>query len=113
MKNKILNTIGLQTPFSRIAAILSVTTFLYLIHYQSLLSIPTVSVYSRLNIPSPSIGLTRAYWYLIHGEFQSAWNMNKLIYFVAVVLATIVVVDVIRLIRNRRTSYIPAGIVGK
>lgn len=106
MKAKLISLISLQTPISRILVIASITTFLYIVRYQTLLSIPTISVYSRLNLPLPSIGLTRAYWFLIHGKYYSAWQMNKLIYLVALVIFIIIVIDSTNLIlslKNKKT----------
>ncbi|MCX6804708.1 MAG: DUF2752 domain-containing protein [Patescibacteria group bacterium] len=100
MKNRILNIIGLQTPMARLTVFTGTTICLYSISYSSLLQTPTLSLFSRLNIPSPSIGLTRAYWLLIHGDLNGAWQMNKLVYLVALVLAGIIVVDGIALLRK-------------
>lgn len=102
-KTHLLNTIGLQTPIARLAVIAIGTLGLYIISYSTLLGLPTISVYSRLQIPSPSIGLTRAYWYLIHGQFANAWRMNKLIYIVALVLVGLVTKDVLSL-KKRNTK---------
>lgn len=92
-KQKVLNILGLQTPAARLFVILGASSVIYLIGYQSLISTPTLSVYSRLGIPSPSIGLTRAYWLLIHGDFAGAWQMNKLIIVVAPVVLGLVLFD--------------------
>lgn len=80
IKERAINIIGMQTPWGRLVLFFGVTFFLYIVSYSTLLSAPTVSIYSRLHVPSPSIGLTRAYWLLIHGDYDGAWNVNKLIY---------------------------------
>ena len=91
----------MQDPVSRLLIIGTVTLTVALIDYNSLLKIPTLSVYSRLGIPSPSIGLTRAYWYLLHGKWLDAYNMNRLVYLVAAVLIVLVIVDAVNIIRNK------------
>lgn len=101
MKAKLISLISLQTPVSRILVIVSITIFLFVIQYQTLLSLPTISVYSRLNFPLPSIGLTRAYWYLLHGQFNAAWEMNRLVYVVAVAIIGVLTVDVLSIIRSK------------
>lgn len=92
--------IGLQTPPARLAVFSSITLFLVVIPYHTLLSIPTVSVFARVGIHSPSIGLTRAYWYVLHGQFQNAWQMNKLIFLVVPIVLALVVRDLLMLIRK-------------
>lgn len=108
LKTHFLNTVGLQTPIARLGVIGIGTLGLYVISYSALLKLPTLSVFSRLQIPSPSIGLTRAYWYLIHGQFANAWRMNKLIYIVAVVLVVLVTKDILSFRKSRNTKILVA-----
>lgn len=100
VKQWLVDLIGLQTPGSRLTVILGISASLYSISYSTLLSIPTISIFARLHVPSPSIGLTRAYWYLIHGQFGNAWHMNKLIFIVFGVIVGLVVIDSVTIARN-------------
>lgn len=95
-----LGLIGLQTPQARLAVITGVSIALRFVSYENLIKAPSISLYSHLGLPSPSIGLTRAYWLLIHGNFKAAWNMNKLVYLVGFVLFGIVVADITRLLKQ-------------
>jgi hypothetical protein len=97
---RVLEFLGLQTPISRITIIGGITLALYLIDYRQLLKLPTISLYSLAKIPSPSIGLTRAYWYLIHGKFTDAYRMNRLIYIVAAVVIILAAIDLYRIISS-------------
>ena len=44
-----------------------------------------LSIWQAFNIPSPSIGLTRAYHLLLHGDVDGAWQRNKLIFIILAV----------------------------
>lgn len=101
LRRFLLNVIGLQTPVSRLTLISVITLCIYEISYQKLISLPALSLYSRLHIMSPSIGLTRAYWYLIHGQWSEAYNMNRLIYVVAVVIISILAVDSYKIVKSK------------
>lgn len=50
---------------------------------------------------APSIGLTRAYWLLIHGDPIAAWNRNPLIYAVLPVVGAIIAKDIATLAAQR------------
>lgn len=42
-----------------------------------------LSLWQRLGWDwAPSIGLTRSYWLVIHGDISSAWSLNPLIFVV-------------------------------
>lgn len=62
---------------------------------------PSLSLYAHLGIPSPSIGLTRAFWELLAGDFAGAWNLNPLIYPVVLVVLSIIVKDLDTVFRKR------------
>lgn len=51
---------------------------------------------------APSIGLTRAYWLLIHGDPIAAWNRNPLIYAVLPVVGAIIAKDIATLLAKRK-----------
>ncbi|MDZ7786173.1 MAG: DUF2752 domain-containing protein [Candidatus Saccharibacteria bacterium] len=49
---------------------------------------------------APSIGLTRAYWLLLHGDVQAAWERNWLIFPVLLILAMIFMRDLYKRVRG-------------
>lgn len=61
-----------------------------------------LSLWQRLGIPSPSIGLTRAYWLLLHLDPVGAWERNKLIYAVLLVGVPLLLKDIFTIFRNKR-----------
>lgn len=83
---------SLQTRGARLAVIACLTLAIYVVPYQTL-EHARLSLYERAGIPSPSIGLTRAYWKLIHGDPIGAWERNKLIYLVMLVLCVMFIHD--------------------
>jgi hypothetical protein len=71
--------IGLQSARGRLFFFATITIIIYLAPYHLL---GHLSIWQALHIPSPSIGLTRAYHLFLHGDFGGAWERNKLIYLV-------------------------------
>lgn len=63
-----------------------------------------LSVWQALGVPSPSIGLTRAYWLLIHGDPVAAWERNKLIFLVLAVGIPLLARDAFLIIKSRYTD---------
>jgi len=63
---------------------------------------PPLSVYALLGIPSPSIGLTRAFMQLIQGNITAAWQQNWLIFPAVAAVTGIIVRDVSSLTKNNR-----------
>lgn len=65
-----------------------------------------LSLYKALGLDwMPSIGLTRAYWQLLHGHLTAAWEQNWLIFPVITVGWLIIVLDIYRLAKpNRQAS---------
>ncbi len=96
---RVLEQLTLQTPASRVGVFGIVTAFLYAIPY-GWLERAHLSLYERLHIPSPSIGLTRAYWRLIRLDFIGAWHRNKLIYLVVAIGLPLIIRDIIHLTRK-------------
>lgn len=94
---------GLQTPAARLTAFGAVTAVLYLLPYDQLLKAPNISIWSRLRVPAWSIGLTRAYSRLLHGEIRAAYEMNPLIFPVVGVVAAIAVADIRTLLTSRKS----------
>lgn len=64
----------------------------------------TLSVWQHLGVESPSIGLTRAYRRLLHGEFTQAWQQNKIIFIVVAVGIVVLAKDVIALVNNSKQA---------
>ncbi len=99
--DRLRNLIGLQTPASRLFVLGGGSLLLALISYGTLVSIPTISLYDRLGIPAPSIGLTRAYSQLLHGNLQAAWQTNPLVVAAAAAIAGIMITDIRQFWRSR------------
>lgn len=96
-----LQTIGLSSPKGRLLFFALVTSGVFFAPYSWL---GHLSLWQLLQIPSPSIGLTRAYWKFLHLDFAGAWHRNALIYAVLVVVIAIVAKDIYTLLHARRTS---------
>lgn len=92
--NLIIDVVGLQTPRGRLIFFAGVTVFIFMISFEGLQDLPDISLYKRLGIPSPSIGLTRAFWHIMHGDFVSAYAQNWLIYPVLLVTGGIILNDI-------------------
>lgn len=95
----LINALGLQSPSGRLVAFGAVSTLVYLLPYNF---VGQFSLWSRLGWESaPSIGLTRAYWLLLHGHPVSAWRRNWLIYLVLAILLPLLASDIWRLKQRR------------
>lgn len=92
--NPVIDVIGLQTPKGRLIFFAGVTFFVLMI---SLEDLQEISLYARLGIPSPSIGLTRAFWHVTDGDFAAAYAQNPLIYPALLVVFGIILNDIRRL----------------
>jgi hypothetical protein len=101
---KILETLSLRSPRARLGFFLICTVLIFFTPY-SFLDRAKLSLYERMHIASPSIGLTRAYWKILHGDFMGAWHRNKLIYIVLPIILGIVVNDTITYLW-KQTSYV-------
>ncbi len=86
-----LEVISLQTERGRLVFALMAHVVLLIVPYAWL---SNLSLYKLLGINSPTIGLTRAYWLLIHGRPADAWERNWLIFPVMAVGWSIVALDV-------------------
>ena len=96
---KALDIIGLQTPAGRLIffALASVVIFVL---PQSLLG--EFSLWARIGLDNtPSVGLTRAYSHILHGNLSAAWERNSLIYVVLAVGLSLLVRDAFKLINQR------------
>ncbi|GEM_PF-1660703 len=83
--------IGLQTARGRVLFFGIVSICVYLLPVNTL---KNFSLWNLLDIHSPSIGLTRAYHYVLHGDFAKAWEQNDFIFVVLIVGIPIIVKDV-------------------
>jgi len=95
----VTDVIGLQTPAGRLVFFLLASAAIFLAPYDWL---SHLSLWQHLGIPSPSIGLTRAYHLLLHGDPIAAWQRNRLIYLVLLIGVPLLARDVILLIRSRK-----------
>lgn len=98
-RHTLIQTIGLSSPKGRLIFLATVTVLVFAAPYDWLAHL---SIWQHLGIPSPSIGLTRAYWKLVHLDPVGAWQRNPLIYAVLFCLAIIIISDV-RRIRRQKT----------
>lgn len=100
-KKVLLETIGLSTARGRLIffVVLSVVVFLMPPRWPV-----TFSVWQRLHVPSPSIGLTRAYRHLLHGDVRAAWQQNKLIFAVVAIGGLVLLKDTAYIIKTARNS---------
>jgi hypothetical protein len=92
-----IEIITLQTPRGRLMFFLFASVLIYVAPYEVL---SRLSLWQAIGIDSPSIGLTRAYWYLLHGDFSAALERNKLILAVLAVGVPMLLLDMYKLIRN-------------
>lgn len=100
-KHIALQTIGLSSPKGRLLFFSLVTIGVFAAPYSWL---GHLSLWQHLHIPSPSIGLTRAYWKLLHLDFTGAWERNALIYAVIIVVAVIVAKDIYTLLQQQTSQ---------
>jgi hypothetical protein len=100
-KSRLLDIVGLQTPRGRLACFTIITL---LVASGVIFKLPNLSLFSRFGIPSPSIGLTRAYGQLLHGHMLEAWQMNPLIFPVVASVLCIIVLDINRLLAARHQA---------
>jgi len=96
-----LEIISLSTARGRLAAFGLATSAIFFSQYHWLANL---SLYGHLGIDSPSIGLTRAYWLLIHGNPVAAWERNPLIFLVLAVGLPLIALDVMKVIKQRQRN---------
>lgn len=91
--------IGLQTPRGRLICIGIITCLVFIAPYSWLAHL---SLWDRLGWHSaPSIGLTRAYWLLLHGQPRASWHRNWLIFPVLALFFSILARDVWVIFRSQ------------
>lgn len=96
-----IETVGLSSARGRIIFFLIVSIGIFVWPPEGPF---TFSVWQHLGVESPSIGLTRAYRYILHGEFVQAWQQNKIIFIVVVVGSVVLAKDVIALVNNSKQA---------
>ncbi len=98
----VFEVVGLQTARGRLLCVGLITIAVFSAPYSWLAHL---SLWDRLGWHSaPSIGLTRAYWLLLHGQPRAAWHRNWLIYLVLVILLPLLIRDILTLTSRRRFS---------
>lgn len=99
MKRIIVDTIGLSTPKGRLLFFGIASSVIFVVP-QSLLG--ELSLWARLGFESaPSIGLTRAYQYVLHGDLAAAWLRNPLIFVVLAIGLPLLARDATRLMKPK------------
>ncbi len=91
-----IETIGLSSPRGRLIFFMLLSLCIFILPPKWPVSF---SVWRYLGIRSPSIGLTRAYRHVLHGDVRSAWKQNGLIFAVLIVGGTVLFNDVVSLTR--------------
>lgn len=92
MKNIFLEIATLSTPRGRVIFVVTASLLVFIVPFQWL---NDLSLWKRLGLDwAPSIGLTRAYWLMLHSNFRAAVAFNPLILPVMAIAATLMVVDI-------------------
>lgn len=90
----IREVLALETPRGRLLVFGVLTLAIFFSHYHWF---DHLSLWGDLGIHAPSVGLTRAYWLVLHGHLAAAWHRNCLIYLVLVVGLPLLALDITRL----------------
>ncbi len=105
VKESFIELISLSSPRARLGFWVLATMVIFLLPYRFF---ENLSLWQRLGWESaPSIGLTRAYWLLIHGDIAAAWQRNNLIFAVIAVGVPLLLFDVFKLIRSNKQYNTP------
>lgn len=104
-KNLLIELVSLSTPRARLWFWALATTVIFLLPYRFF---ENLSIWQHLGWENaPSIGLTRAYWLLIHGDISAAWDRNRLIFVVIAVGAPLLIMDMYKIARSRTNKVTP------
>lgn len=88
----------MATPQARLSLWALLTLIIYFARFNWLTNL---SLYKFIGWESaPSIGLTRAYWLVLHGKLDAALDMNRLIIVVLIIGIPLLILDAYRLIRS-------------
>jgi len=103
-KRLLLEIIGLSTARGRVIFVFTASVVVYFVPFRWL---GGLSLWQRLGLDwVPSIGLTRAYWLLLHGRLDEALELNWLILLVVVLAGMLLAKDFYQIwTRDRRLSY--------
>jgi hypothetical protein len=96
----LLEVIGLQTARGRLLFFVVASVIIFILPTKVL---GGFSIWQRLDIPSPSIGLTRAYHYILHGDLERAWQQNSLIFVVLLIGLPLLTKDVYNVVKQLNT----------
>lgn len=97
-RKSFIELISLSSPRSRLSFWLIATLIIYFLPYSFF---KNLSIWGFMGWDNaPSIGLTRAYWLLIHGDIAGAFERNKLIFAVLIVGAPIIIIDLYKIIKS-------------
>lgn len=99
LKSVLIETVGLLTPRGRLIFFGITSSAIFLAPYSWL---SNLSLWQYIGIQSPSIGLTRAYWRVLHGDLVGAYERNWLILAVLAIGLPLLAIDLIKLIRSRK-----------
>lgn len=98
MRQALFAIIGLQTPAGRLAFFVIASVVIYTLP-QTILA--EFSLWARLGFDdAPSVGLTRAYHYVLHGDLAAAWARNHMIFVVLAVGIPLLVRDALDVYRG-------------
>ncbi len=92
-----IECLGLQTARGRLTFFMIASLFIYLLPIDVL---SHLSLWQKLDIDAPSIGLTRAYHHVLHGNFEGAWDQNRLIFVVVALGLPIIAKDVYNVVKQ-------------
>lgn len=102
MGKYLLELVSLSTPRSRISFWAIITVIIFILPYRFF---EHISLWQRIGWDSaPSIGLTRSYWLLIHGQPNAAWDKNRLIFAVIFVGTIILIIDIYKIVKTKLAS---------
>ena len=102
MRKLFIEIVSLQTPRGRLIFFGIVSLLVFIAPYEWLANL---SLWQRLGFESaPSIGLTRAYWHVLHLDFYAAWERNKLIYVVLAIGLPLLARDILLVLRQKKAN---------
>jgi len=109
MKRLLLEALSLQTARGRVLVFVLASVVIFCCRYHWL---DHLSLWGHLGFThAPSIGLTRAYWLLLHGHPVDAWHRNRLIYAVLGVGLPLILRDVFKLARRTASTSSPETVL--
>jgi len=103
MKRLAVEMLSLQTARGRLLTFLLLSSAIFASQYHWL---DHLSLWGNLGFThAPSVGLTRAYWLLLHGHPEAAWHRNRLIYLILLVGVPLLVRDFLSIVRVARQNH--------